>query len=290
MSRDASMTERDVTVNSVSLRCVTWGTRAGDRPPVLLIHGLTSHSGAWATLGPLLASHGFYVIAADLRGRGHSDKPPHGYSIPIHASDLLSLCDAFDVSLAQVVGHSLGAQIGIYLAALYPERVDRLTVIDAGGSFPPDTMEAISASLARLDTVYSSLEGYLEAMSRSPLHPWSSFWERYYRYDALVHADGTVTSRVPRSAIEEEVRALDAMRLDALPDRVRVPTLIVHATVGLLGLDRGLVLPPSQAARLGDAIPDSTVLAIPDTNHYTILLSSGLECAVPDFVRRAAAV
>jgi pimeloyl-ACP methyl ester carboxylesterase len=280
------MDEHDVELQGIALRYATWGQAKGDGEAILLIHGLTSSSLAWARLAPTLASAGFFVVAPDLRGRGHSSKPPHGYSIPQHAHDLLTLCDMLDLPTVHIVGHSLGAQIALYLAAMYPERVSRLVLIDAGGTFPPDTREAIGASLARLDTVYPSLDEYLSAMSRSPAHPWDAFWEAYYRYDATVHTDGTVTSRVPRAAIEEEMHALDLLDLDRLPLAVRAPTLILRAPVGLLGPDRGLVLTTQAAEWLRETIPNSQVEDIPDTNHYTILLAEDLERHVITFLAR----
>jgi pimeloyl-ACP methyl ester carboxylesterase len=254
-----------------------------------MVHGLTSSSRAWAHLAPVLASAGFFVVAPDLRGRGRSSKPAHGHSIPQHADDLLSLCDILDLPSVHIVGHSLGAQIALYVTAMYPERVSRLVLIDAGGRFPPDTREAIAVSLARLDIVYPSLDAYLSVMSRSPVHPWNAFWEAYYRYDAQVQDDGTVRSRVQRAAIEEEMRALDLLDLDSLPGRVQAPTLIVRASVGLLGPDRGLLLTPQAAERLTEAIPESYLVEVSGSNHYTILLAEELGRNILSFLERAPA-
>jgi pimeloyl-ACP methyl ester carboxylesterase len=104
------MKEQDAVLNGIDIHYVTWNDDLTyDRPPVLLVHGLTSNSHAWIRLGDFLAAKGLYVIAPDLRGRGLSDKPPHGYGIPFHANDLLSLCDFLGLSKIIFVGHSLGA-------------------------------------------------------------------------------------------------------------------------------------------------------------------------------------
>jgi pimeloyl-ACP methyl ester carboxylesterase len=169
---------------------------------------------------------------------------------------------------------------------MYQERVSRLVAIDAGGTLPPDTREAIGASLARLGTVYPSLDAYLSAMSRLLVHPWDDFWEAYYCYDAALQPDGCVTSRVPRAAIEEEMRALDLIDLDRLPHLVDVSTLILRATVGLLGPDRGLVLTAQGAEQLREIIPDSRRVEVPGANHYTILLAEELERSILAFLGR----
>lgn len=62
-------------------------------------------------------------------------------------------------------------------------------------------LQAIGSSLQQLGQLYPSLAAYLQERQRSPVHSWNAFWEAYYRYDAEVHPDGTVTSLVPKAAI-----------------------------------------------------------------------------------------
>ena len=100
------------------------------------MHGPDFDSRAWVKLGDFLASKGMYVIAPDLRGRGLSDKPPHGYGIAFHANDLIALCDSLGLSKVIFVGHSLGAAIGLYFCALFPNRVEKFVLINAGVRLP----------------------------------------------------------------------------------------------------------------------------------------------------------
>ena len=172
-----------------------------------------------------------------------------------------------------LVGHSLGALIGLYLGALFPARLERFVMIDAGGRIPEDTQQAIAASVNRLGVVYPSLDAYLEKMSELPVIRWNSFCERSFRYDAELHPDGTVTSCVPRHAIEEEAAAVGAIRTEALPSFVRARTLVLRAALGTLGPDRGIVLPREEAERLRTVMPHCRVVEVPDTNHYTIVES-----------------
>jgi pimeloyl-ACP methyl ester carboxylesterase len=248
----------------------TWGTPDPARA-VLLIHGLTNNHKVWALLGPKLAEAGFYVIAPDLRGRGLSDKPAHGYGVPFHAADLASLLDALGIREADVVGHSLGSFIAMLMAVVQTTYVRKLVLVDAGGVVPADTAQAIGASVARLGTVFPSLDAYLSQMRQLPMIPeWTPFWEDYFRYDALEREDGTVVSRVPKAAIDEENLTNYLIRIDVLPSLIRKPTLIMRATVGLLGPDRGLLLPREEAERMLGLIPGSRLVEVAGTNHYTI--------------------
>lgn len=281
----ASPTREDtLALGGLTLHFAIWGHLTQPARAVLLVHGLTASSREFALLGPALAEQGWCAIAPDLRGRGRSAKPPYGYAVPFHAADVLALCDKLGLRTVHVVGHSLGAVIGMYLAALYPDRVGKLVMIDAGGHIPEDTAQAIAASVNRLGTVYPSLDAYLDLMRQLPMLQWNELWEQYFRYDAEVQADGTVRSSVPKHAIDEETFALGALRSEALPAFVRQPTLVVRAELGTLGPDRGVVLPREEAERLRSVMPDCRLVEVPGTNHYTIVASDGLAQATAQFL------
>jgi pimeloyl-ACP methyl ester carboxylesterase len=288
MERSTIYSEHTLDVQGMALHYGAWGHFTRPERAVLLVHGLTANHRGWTELGPALAARGWYAVAPDLRGRGLSAKPPHGYGVAFHVDDLLNLCDALGLPTAHIVGHSLGAIIGLYLAAIYPRRVGKLVLVDAGGKIPEDTAQAIAASLARLGTVYPSMDAYLAAMRQVPMWQWNTFWEQFFRYDAQVHADGGVTSRVPRAAIEEEMAALVAMRTEALPAFVHAPTLIVRAALGTLGPDHGVILPREEAERLRALIAGSRLVEIPQTNHYTIVVSDIFRDTVAAFLAEGA--
>jgi pimeloyl-ACP methyl ester carboxylesterase len=284
MDQTSAAQEQSLGIGALALHFATWGRYTTPERAVLLVHGLTASHKEFTRLGPALAARGWYAVAPDLRGRGLSAKPAHGYSVAIHANDLLTLCDALRIPSIAVVGHSLGAVIGMYLAGLYPQRVSRLVMVDAGGNIPEDTAQAIAASVNRLGAVFPSLDAYLDLMRQLPMIQWSPLWEEYFRYDAEVHPDGTVSSRVPKAAIEEEGLALAVARTEVLPNLVKQPTLITRAALGTLGPDRGLVLPRAEAERLVGIIPESRFVEIPDTNHYTIIHSDLFEQEVLAFL------
>lgn len=273
MNKDIAITSHFQEVNGINLHYVTWGKFTRPERAVVLVHGLTGNHQEWVRLGPALAEQDWFAIAPDLRGRGESDKPPHGYGIPYHVNDLLALCDVLSLPRVQLIGHSLGAQIGYFLAAIHPKRLGRLVAVDTGGRVPADALQAIAPSLQRLGQVYPSIDAYLEERQRSPSHTWNAFWDAYYRYDAVIHPDGTVTSRVPKAAIEEEVMVNMTVNADMLLPRIQAPTLITRTVLGTLAPDRGFLLTAEEAERVRGIIVGSRVVEIPDTNHYTIVLS-----------------
>ncbi|HEY4996412.1 MAG TPA: alpha/beta hydrolase [Solirubrobacteraceae bacterium] len=107
--------------------------QAGDEGPVLvLIHGITSDSSTWRRVMPYLGQR-CTVIAPDLIGHGASAKPKGDYSLGAHASVVRDLLVALGHDRASFVGHSLGGGIAMQLSYQFPERCERLALIDSGG-------------------------------------------------------------------------------------------------------------------------------------------------------------
>jgi haloacetate dehalogenase len=104
--------------------------RGGDGPPLVLLHGWPQTSHSWRFLaGPLAET--YTVIAPDLRGYGHSDKPLDGYDKRTMARDVAELVVSLGFGGAVgVVGHDRGARVGHRWALDRPEQVGRLAVLD----------------------------------------------------------------------------------------------------------------------------------------------------------------
>src|SRR3954471_23707595 len=105
---------------------------AGEGPALLLLHGITSSSQTWAKVLPALAEH-HTVIAPDLVGHGESAKPRGDYSLGAYASGIRDLMAALDHNPPTLVGHSLGGGIAMQMAYQFPQRVERLVLVDSGG-------------------------------------------------------------------------------------------------------------------------------------------------------------
>jgi pimeloyl-ACP methyl ester carboxylesterase len=106
--------------------------QAGSGPVVVLVHGITSSSATWERVMPHLAER-FTVIAPDLAGHGQSAKPRGDYSLGAHASSLRDLLLDLGHERATFVGHSLGGGIAMQFSYQFPERCERLVLVDSGG-------------------------------------------------------------------------------------------------------------------------------------------------------------
>jgi pimeloyl-ACP methyl ester carboxylesterase len=113
-------------VNSVHLHY----QQVGQGPDVVMVHGITGNQAIWhLEIIPALM-HGHRFTTYDLRGHGYSDMPPTGYTTADHAVDLNHLLDGLGIDRTHLVGHSFGAEIALHYTILYPERVDRLVLIE----------------------------------------------------------------------------------------------------------------------------------------------------------------
>ena len=258
-----------ISVNGVSLAVHEW---PGKGPAIVCIHGLTANHTCWQSLADILAPD-YRLIAYDVRGRGESDKPPKGYSLEIYAQDLGALLDHFGLKSAIIMGHSGGANQGLYFAARFPKRVKKLILIDGGLDVRAEVFDSIAPALNRLGIEFPSLEMFLQMLQGLPMFQgrWNEYLERYFRYDVEVLPSGAVRSKVAKHAIEEEVANLARERLWVLHHQVKCPTLILRAPDGLLTATDCLVT-QEEAGAMAHAIPKSRLVVVPKTNHYTVLL------------------
>jgi haloacetate dehalogenase len=106
----------------------------GSGPPLLLLHGYPQTHLMWRKLAPRLSAE-FTVVVPDLRGYGDSSKPPAGadnagYSKRALALDQVETMQALGFERFAVAGHDRGARVAHRLARDYPERVERLALLD----------------------------------------------------------------------------------------------------------------------------------------------------------------
>src|SRR5580658_8920398 len=102
----------------------------GSGPVVVLLHGYAETSDSW---GPLAAEldKNFTVVVPDLRGIGRSSRPDGGYDKKTQAADIRAVVTALGYDRTSVVSHDIGIMVAYAYAARYPDKVERLAVMDA---------------------------------------------------------------------------------------------------------------------------------------------------------------
>lgn len=119
------------TVKEITAKDATIYVRVGGQgPAVVLLHGYGETGDMWAPMAVDFARN-HTVIVPDLRGLGLSSKPSGGFDKKTQAGDIAAVLDHLGVGSADIVAHDIGNMVAYAFAALSPERVRRLVLIDA---------------------------------------------------------------------------------------------------------------------------------------------------------------
>jgi pimeloyl-ACP methyl ester carboxylesterase len=274
--------------DGVEINLAVW---EGTGKPILCVHGITANCRCWDVLAGTLSPE-YRVFAMDLRGRGASEKPAKGYALDYHLRDINSLLDDMGIDRAVIIGHSLGAFIGLAFAAKYSDRIDRLILVDGGGDLSPEQMDKVFAgikpALDRLGQTFPSAEDYLNKMKAAPyIHPWTPATETYYRYEIEEVAGGVRTNINPAHILEE---AANIRKLDCAPfyPQLNCKVLILRAPNGLFSSD-DLLLPEEVIKKMTREIPDVRRFDVAGTNHYGIVFQphKDRDKAIRDFLKES---
>jgi abhydrolase domain-containing protein 6 len=245
-------------------------TLSGDpnNPPIILIHGWVSHRGVWQQTIRALEGK-YYCIAMDLLGFGASDKPDEvDYSLPAQAQRILKLADQLGFSHFSLIGHSMGGQIAMYIAAIMaPQRVDKLLVI--GGLVTGELsnkVEKTTMPLVGLGRKVPTLYGIgLSLVDFRPFINWV-FGSWFYDIKSMPleawKPDRVIAfNRASAIANDEAGKSIRTTNLIKYLHKIKGPTLLIH------GEDDGVV-PVEQATLARDVIPSNNLALFKKCGHF----------------------
>ena len=106
-----------ISANGITMHYYRTG---GEKPPLVMAHGLTDSGLCWTPLAQALED-AYDIIMFDARGHGQSDTPETGYSNADHAADYAAAIQALDLEKPAMIGHSMGAATALALAGTYPD-------------------------------------------------------------------------------------------------------------------------------------------------------------------------
>jgi pimeloyl-ACP methyl ester carboxylesterase/predicted glycosyltransferase len=217
------------------------------------------HSRIWKMQVPHLARR-FTVVTFDPRGNGRSDRPATGYTLDDHYLDVLAVMDELELEKPAVVSLSRGANPASMLAALNPERVERLALI----------APALYAARAHAGDFWGERESY-EGWQKSSAPYWLANYEDFlWFFFTEVFSEPHSTKPIEDAVrwgletsgalLVQQEREYDKTPVRALLPEIRCPTLIVH------GSEDG-VIPVSVGERVRDEIPGAQLAVIEGAGH-----------------------
>ena len=278
--------DRVVDANGIRLHCMD---HEGGEPAVVLLPGLTANANSFDGLVEAGLAPRFRLIAIDLRGRGQSDKPATGYSIAEHAADVIGLMDSLGMKDAVLGGHSFGGMLAMYIASRYPERVQKLIILDsAAGLISPETREMIKPSLGRLGRRFPSWEEYMVFIKKAPFFDgwWELAIENYYRADVETAEDGSVTPRSRYENIAEAMDRVSEVDWKEVVRGIRQPALLFRATQGMGGEGSAPLLGINTARATVDSIANCRYTELAG-NHMTMLYGEDARRSASEIIKFA---
>jgi pimeloyl-ACP methyl ester carboxylesterase len=221
-----------LTRDGVRLHGLDWGGPEGG-PLVLLLHGVAGNALVWNEVAPILRASlpDHRIVALDTRDGGRSDHPGTGYALADFVADVLAVADALGAARISLVGHSRGGWLAACIAALHPDRVNRLVLVDpARISFGSDDAadDAYRRFAGGLGPFTSREEALAAARTEEPTALWTPTRVHALLDNLVDLPDGSVVSRLPGHVLDQ-LRAArgdgERVRLEG----VRAPTLLLLA-------------------------------------------------------------
>jgi len=117
---------------------------------LILLHSLNISADSWEKVFPILTQN-FSVYALDMLGHGDSEKPTRNLLIEDHARSVVEFMDRMKIDKALVCGNSVGALMGLEMAAAHPQRVEKLILVGCPARDAWERMERFSLFALSLD-------------------------------------------------------------------------------------------------------------------------------------------
>ena len=240
----------------------------GEGEPVLLVHGFGSKKESWIAQTQPLAEH-FKVIRFDNRGAGKSDRPDGPYTMGIFADDINGLLDSLKIKKTHIIGWSLGGMIVQNFILKYPQRVNKMVLINTNYGTPDESGAEVYKNM-RLQDLKAKKEDPIKAF-------WQSIRADYYikfrkqmeadsskKWYELWSVDDLIQESLRDPPTEEDIivqaKALSTHHTFDRLHEIKNETLLITSTH-----DR--ITPQSVMEQIHEKIPNSTLKVIDKAGH-----------------------
>jgi pimeloyl-ACP methyl ester carboxylesterase len=206
--------------------------------PLILVSGWALKKEMWMALTPGLSEH-FKVITFDNRGCGKSDRPEGPYSLDDYADDIIGLIDYLKIDKANLMGYALGAMIIMHFAINYPDRIDKLVLLNTVAEYATDdlVLDGVKINSKALDFQQNAPKKYFMKSAKMAFHR-NFIKELEANPDKKFHDLWTVEDWVkeynidPQTPKDVENQGKAMLGLDLLDklDQVKAETLVISSS------------------------------------------------------------
>ncbi len=260
---------RDLVIDGIDIAYSDSGS--GERT-LVLIHGLNSYIPEWTANIPELAKHA-RVVAIDLPGYGRSSKANYRYSMAFFARVVERVIERLDLRHVTLVGHSMGGQIALTHALMFPNRAESLVLVAPAGleTFSPGEIAFLLDHLSKEMCEYRPPESIWEGVATTVAGNVPKAAEFFFRDRVQIIAgpdfDGFCY------AVTRSIAAMaHGPVFDRLPN-IQVPVLVIFGTDDRL-IPNPLVHGGSTRAIAEQGVrrlPHGRLLMVPGAGHFVNL-------------------
>lgn len=248
--------DREITLGGKRFHYLDWG--ATSKQTMLLLHGGGQDAHSWDEFSQAMRGD-YHVIALDQRGHGDSDwSKRHIYTARAMAQDVTRFVGNLGMDGIILIGLSMGGRNSIVYAAMHPEKLARLVIVEMG----PETMKKGSENIRqfRKDDILPSFDAFVERAHKfNPRRPIEQLRERLQHHLRQL-PDGRWTWKTDQAIYGRERDARQHEDLWPYVRRIKTPMLLVRgAESDLLAQDA--------AERFQQAVPGSRLVVIPRAGH-----------------------
>ena len=267
------MTENFANINGIKICYKTLGK--GD--PVLLVHGFGDRKEHWrAQIGDL--SQHFNVIIFDNRGAGKSDRPDGVYTMEMFADDIAGLMDWLKIKKTNIIGHSLGGMILQNFALKYPNRINKIVLINTSpGVTPPgvDPSQGIEMYKKKQITM-------MQGIKNDPINVFldhaktgysREFWKQMKndpkkKFHGIWSVEDLIEEKLINGPSEKDIICQsEALKSHNTYDRLNT----IKSDVLILCADKDKTLPQSMSEKIHELLPNSKLIVIENAAHQSVL-------------------
>ena len=279
----AQVTHGELGIHGNLVRYAQSGDSHTDGPVVVLVHGIASRAAQWEQVMARLGDT-CRVLAPDLLGHGLSAKPRGDYSLGAQACGVRDLLAALGHDRVTLVGHSLGGGISMQFAYQFPERVERLALVSAGGLGPDVSPFLRAATLPGAELVLPVIAGsWVRAVGRGVDRLVGGHLPEGLR-EALL-GFGSLGDPATREAFVHTARSVIDVRGQRVDGRDRLylatdlPLLVVWG-------EKDAIIPVAHARTVAEAVPTARLEVFAQSGHFPHLTEpERLATLLADWVR-----
>jgi natural product biosynthesis luciferase-like monooxygenase protein/amino acid adenylation domain-containing protein len=229
----------------------------------LLLHGIGDSGAVWDGVVPRLQGR-YRVLSVDLRGHGESSWDLDGrYTVQDYLDDVLRAIDLLRLGRLILVGHSLGGEIALRIAAAHSERIARLVLVDFGPGRDRAAREAIETAVRNGIRNYRSIDDYARrVMERQPLT--SPRTARHLAHASLrACLSGGFESKTDPRIVSMDLERTTDQEIWAMLKEVRCPTLVIRG-------NGSAILRDAVARKMVDALRKGEYQVVEAAGHSVI--------------------